>query len=260
MEHTTLPQPLTLKATDSKVGVLLIHGFTGTTNEIRELGEYLHAQGYTVHAPLLKGHGCTPEEMACTTWVDWWVSAKTGYSHLKALGCEHIVPVGLSMGGLLSLKIAQYERVLGIVTLCAPIKVHDRRMGLAQYLYHLKPYLKRREKKAYHIEKELFIYDRTPIKCIASLHNLMENVGYALPVIRAPIMIIQSEQDETVDPCSGRILYQKIGSATKELKYFQKSGHIITLDEEKDDLFDIVHQYIKRLERSDSLDQQGNIT
>ena len=37
--------------------VLLTHGFTGSAAHMRPLGDYLHAQGFTVRGILLPGHG-----------------------------------------------------------------------------------------------------------------------------------------------------------------------------------------------------------
>jgi len=49
-------------------GCLLLHGFAGTPPEVRGLGEHLAANGFDVLAPLLAGHGLTPEAMAQTRW------------------------------------------------------------------------------------------------------------------------------------------------------------------------------------------------
>ncbi len=37
-------------------GILLIHGFTATTAQVRLLANFLQARNYTVAAPLLPGH------------------------------------------------------------------------------------------------------------------------------------------------------------------------------------------------------------
>lgn len=241
------PEPFLFEADDKQIGILLIHGFTGTTAELRPLGEYLHREGYTVHAPLLKGHGVTPEEMRCTSWVDWYTSAEEGYRRLREVGCQEIIAIGLSMGGLLTLKLAQFHELLGMATLCAPIKVRDKRMGMVRYAQYFKQYLKRRGQKAEHIEKELYIYDRTPLACVASLDQLMKNVSHVLPHLTQPILIVQSEKDETVDPCSGNLLCEQIGSKDKELIMFKESSHIITLDKERETLFSNIAYFIRKL-------------
>ena len=53
------------------IGVLVCHGFTGTTQSMRYLGEQLHGAGFTVIGPRLKGHGISPAAMAKTTAQDW---------------------------------------------------------------------------------------------------------------------------------------------------------------------------------------------
>lgn len=45
------------------LGVLLIHGFTGAPPEMRPMGEYLAAKGYTVSGPRLAGHAITWQQM-----------------------------------------------------------------------------------------------------------------------------------------------------------------------------------------------------
>ena len=55
----------------SQVGVLLSHGFTGTTQSMLPLGRRLAGAGYTVSAPRLPGHGTSPAYMATTGARDW---------------------------------------------------------------------------------------------------------------------------------------------------------------------------------------------
>lgn len=215
-------------------GVLLIHGFSGSTYELEELGQILHRLGLTVHAPLLKGHGSSPEEMGLTSWRDWWQSAQEGYRALQEQGCTRIFVIGHSMGGLLALKVAHDEEVAGLITLCAPIKVRDKRMAFVRFLQYVLPYKHRKLQKAEHIERHLYVYEKVPMSCVVSLHSLMKLVQKDLASIQAPILIIQSELDETVDPSSADLLYQGIGSPEKEIAMFKDSTHMITLDVEKE--------------------------
>ena len=67
----------------NEIGVLLLHGLTATTAEVRLLAEKLHASGYTISAPLLPGHGTRPEELNGTTWHDWAWAAEKAYSTLR---------------------------------------------------------------------------------------------------------------------------------------------------------------------------------
>lgn len=56
-----LVKPFSLQG--GNIGILLIHGFTACPIDLKPLGEILNSFGYTVYAPLLAGHGRTPEEM-----------------------------------------------------------------------------------------------------------------------------------------------------------------------------------------------------
>ena len=62
--------------------VLLLHGYTGTTAEMRPLGEYLHQRGYTVLCPRLPGHGTSVEDLHKTEASQWVAAAKLAYAVL----------------------------------------------------------------------------------------------------------------------------------------------------------------------------------
>ena len=107
--------------------------------------------------------------------------------------------------------------------------------------------MKRRRRKPDHIERHLYIYEQTPVACVASLQALMENVRLMLPVIKAPILVIQAQQDETVHPLSAQLLYQQVASQDKTLRFFSRSGHMITLDHDRDAVQEEIARFIKRV-------------
>jgi len=90
----------------SNKGVLLIHGFTGSPFVLRFLGEHLNKKGgYTVKAPLLKGHGTSIEDMEKASWKDWIDDVKNAHKELEK-ECSKVYVVGYSMGGLLAIILA----------------------------------------------------------------------------------------------------------------------------------------------------------
>src|SRR5438067_12275746 len=86
-------------------GALLVHGFTGTPEELRPLGEALAARGFPVHAVRLAGHGTDVAELARTRWTDWFASVEAGVARLRA-STERLAVAGMSMGRLLALHPA----------------------------------------------------------------------------------------------------------------------------------------------------------
>ena len=108
------------------VGVLLSHGFTATPFEVRGLACFLHERGYTVLAPLLPGHGTTPEEMNRCRWQDWTAAVEAAYRTLAARS-ERVFVGGESLGGLLALYLAtEHPEVAGILAFAPALKIRSR--------------------------------------------------------------------------------------------------------------------------------------
>jgi len=233
--------------TKSDTAILLIHGFTGSPAEMKLLGEYLHEQKkFTVYAPLLAGHGTTPEDMVTTGKEDWWQSVDDAYAFLQKKGYKKIVAIGLSMGGILALKLAMEQKLVSVISLAAPIIVHDKRIGWSRWLKYVIAYQKKRKKED-HIEEYLASYDRTPIRCVESLHSLMKEVEARLSDVKTPIMIMQGKRDETVDPESANYIYNHVSSKHKKLKWYEKSTHIMTLDREREQIFTDIGLFLEKI-------------
>lgn len=48
---------------------------------------------------------------------------------------------------------------------------------------------------------------------------------------------MQSKVEHTVKPASAQYIYDHLGTADKKLVWYHHSGHILTLDNERDDVF-----------------------
>ena len=53
-----LPKPFFFE--EGKRAVLLLHGFTGNSSDVRQLGRFLQKKGYTSYAPQYEGHAAPP--------------------------------------------------------------------------------------------------------------------------------------------------------------------------------------------------------
>lgn len=220
----------------------MIHGFAGTPPEMRALGEFLATRGYDVMAPLLAGHGQTPEAMAKTRWPDWAASAESAFQELHR-DCEQVFVCGQSLGGTLALHLAaRHAQIRGVITIGAmgsPRYFRDWRLKL---LWALK-YLVR-----WHIPsgdsdlgdpaalKLLHSYARRPTVCIESLLQLLSIVDAELPTITAPALVIHGRNDRTVDVANASHILERLGSRDKQLVWFERSGHAVTVDLEHEAL------------------------
>lgn len=220
-----------------KHGVLLIHGFTGSPSEMGLMGEFLHNEGYTVLVPRLCGHGTTVEEMASTKWSHWYSGVEDGYHLLKQI-CDKITVIGLSMGGLLALKLASEHPVDKIVSLSTPIYIVDKRLDMLPIYRLFRNFMPKKRKKFAGIASKYNVcYTATPLSSLSSLLDLIRHVDGLLPTIHTTILIIQGKHDHTVQPKSAVYIYDTIASLEKKILWLEKSGHIVTLDIERETVF-----------------------
>lgn len=224
----------------NSTGILLIHGFTGTPSEVRLLGEFLRDKGYTVRGILLKGHGTTLKDMRKCGHRDWIRGTVEGYKSLKQ-ECDEVFAVGLSMGGLLSLYLARNYDIRGAVSLSAPIRIHGRSAAMDYIGRNFRTYILGNFDNSI----DAIGYDKSPIISVHNLFKLIRYVRANLGFIEKPVLIMQSYGDRTVSPLSANIIYNNIGSRDKSIVYLHKSGHIITCDNEKEQVFTEVYNFIK---------------
>lgn len=87
------------------IGVLLLHGLCGTPAELRYLANALARQGYTVHCPMLAGHGGSASLLEASSWTDWYESAERALEEIRR-ACDTVIVGGLSTGAVLALLLA----------------------------------------------------------------------------------------------------------------------------------------------------------
>src|SRR5699024_10539918 len=107
------PEPFTFKA--GKRAVLLLHGFTGHSADVRMLGRFLERKNYTSHAPIYRGHGKTQEDIVAASPDEWWEDVQEAYQYLRRIGHDEIAVIGLSMAGPLGFKLANTDDVKAVV-------------------------------------------------------------------------------------------------------------------------------------------------
>lgn len=227
-------------------GVLLIHGFTGSPSEMRLLGEYLNSLGYTVMAPRLTGHGTNVKEMSATKWPHWYGSVEDAY-HLLSNMTKEVSVVGLSMGALMAMKLSIEYPVKSVASLSAPIYLNGKKISLLPIYKFFNSYV---EKKRKSFEQDVdaqysICYDHMPLEGIQSLLSLIKHVEQLLPMVNVPLFIAQSKAEHTVKPESANHIYSKVASDKKEIMWLEKSGHVITLDVERQLLYEAVAKFLQ---------------
>ncbi len=228
------PQCQPFEMTGSSHGVLLIHGFTGSAAHMRLIGEELHVQGFTVKGINLPGHATTMMDMANYTWQDWLHAAKEAFLDLKAR-CEHVSVAGLSMGGVLTLLLAEQMDVTAIAPISAPTATQNKLLPLAGIAH---PFVKTimwgddsgRAKLMdmnYH-----YGYQGFPTRSGADLYKLMTMARKNLHAITCPVLAVQSHADETIAPESAETIMAGVSSQRKGVLWLEMVPHVCTISPE----------------------------
>ncbi len=233
---------------DDSVGVLLLHGFTGSPASMRPWGEALADRGWTVRVPRLPGHGTRWQDMNITTWQDWYAEADRNLLELIAR-CERVYVCGLSMGGALTLRLAeQHGEAIGGLVLVNPA-VHTERLDR-----HLLPIVKHLVGSFPGISNDIakpgmdeVAYDRTPLKAAHSMMQLWSEVKDDIALVRQPVLLFRSAQDNVVEASNAEWILTHVASTDTEEIVLADSQHVATLDHDAQTIIDGSVEFIERL-------------
>lgn len=217
------------------VGVLVSHGFTGTTQSVRPLGEALADEGFTVAGPRLAGHGTSMEDHARSTARDWICSIQEDLDWLSGR-TSGVFFAGLSMGGMFSLYFGatRPDLIRGIIPINACVFLNNPDLARLVFDPEAPPRVPGvgSDIKAEGVEE--LVYPEVPVPPLESFMAAMRTTDDLLQAITAPVLVIQSREDHVVPPENGPYILDRLGSRDKELLRLDNSYHVATLDNDKD--------------------------
>ncbi|HUY57339.1 MAG TPA: alpha/beta fold hydrolase [Candidatus Micrarchaeaceae archaeon] len=233
-------------------GVLLLHGFAGTPPEMRPLGDELAQRGFTVFAPLLSGHGTSPEELEQTSYPDWIRSANEALNQLQAR-CRYVGLAGQSMGATLALHLAATRpEPRAIVAQAGFLQLSDWRIKLLPVVRHLvRWHTPSSEVDLYDQTAidQLYSYGRRPTRAIDQLAKLGRLVESELPAVFRPLLLLQGGRDSVVNPANADRIISRVSSEVRSLRIFPRSGHGISVDVDRAEVAltgaDWLERYVK---------------
>jgi carboxylesterase len=241
-------------ATVEDLGIVLVHGFTGTPFEMRYLGERLAGQGFPVRAPLLPGHGTTIDELDRTTWSDWADAVERA---VDAMGerCARVAVVGQSLGGLLALHLgSRRPDLVAIGTLAAPLWLPwlaarvaaSTQRGLLRGVRAI-PKLGGSDVRDRRVRTENPCYGAIPTRALGHLLAFMRIADDALPRIAPPVLVLHGARDHTAPvACASRIAAR---TGARRLRILPRSYHLIAADVEREVVAAEVASFVRRAAR-----------
>lgn len=241
-----LPEPFFFE--EGNRAVLLLHGFTGNSSDVRQLGRFLQKKGYTSYAPQYEGHAAPPEEILKSSPFVWFKDALDGYDFLVDKGYDEIVVAGLSLGGCYALKLSLNRDVKGIVTMCSPMYIKTEGAMFKGVLEYARNFKKYEGKDEATIQKEMDNFK--PTDTLKELQGQIQDVREHIDEVMDPLLVIQAEQDQMINTDSANIIYNESESDDKDIKWYANSGHVITIDKEKELVFEDVYNFLESLDWS----------
>jgi carboxylesterase len=258
---TVLTNGSEYKAESSQATVLLIHGLTGTPNEMKGLASYFYRRGYSVLCPRLAHHGEPLHILKRAKWQEFYRSVKDAF--LKIPSDQMIFVAGLSMGALLALLLAEEfpARIAGVSGL-SPTLFYDGwnipwSHCLLPLAYHtpIRHFAYFKEEPPYGIKNERlrskiheyykdasltdvseaaqYGYPYFPVTLLCELRLLIKNLMKKMTRIQTPVQLIQASEDDMTSVKNSQFIHDHVGSAQKEIVLLHDSYHVITADQER---------------------------
>lgn len=238
---------------EGPVGALLVHGFTGSPQSMRPLGEYLAERGIAVMAPRLPGHGTAWQDLNNVRNAEQWVQHVEDAFNVFSAEKEEVFLVGLSFGAALSLNFAAHypEKVDGIVALATFLLTKDPRRFLSPIIRRVVTSIPGAGNDIADPEQRELCYDRLPTGAAHVMLQWVKQTRQNLAAVRSPILLIHSHNDHTAHPSTAPLVYDSVSSEDKQLVWVDDSYHVITLDRDRDEVYRRTFEFIKERSRHD---------
>lgn len=233
------PRDAPFSAPGGPAGVLVLHGFTGNPSSVRSLAEAFAGAGFAVEAPLLPGHGTTPEDLMATGWPEWQEHVDAVFDDLAAR-CDRVVVAGLSLGGTLACSVAARRGgVAGLVCINPFVEpVADSFVDLLRGL------LDAGVTSAPAIGADIAAggagdgdgagsgeeaYAEAPLAPLLSMCMALPGLAERLGDVVCPLLLFTSRVDHVVPPSSSDFLAARVGGPVERVS-LENSYHVATLD------------------------------
>lgn len=247
MTQSPLEKAIYLPSQESKIGVLLLHAYTGTPKDVHLIGRKINRAGFGVLCPLFEGHWTSDiEDILAADPQTWLLNAQEALEWLKGEDYEEIIVFGLSMGGIMATALlsnpANQLLAGGVfnspVVTTEPIDVSESFMAYAKFLY----------KEANKLEQ--FATDEADILAkhlaqVEKLDALKNSLAVKLPEIDRPFYIAQSGQDQLIEADDVFELQEALVNARIDFNWFADNTHVITVDRQRSEFEQSVLHFIE---------------
>jgi carboxylesterase len=227
----------------SKITIIFIHGFTGSSRELNYISNYVATYGFRVLVPLLPGHGTNYKDLKSKRYTDWIKKIYETYQYaIENYSNSEIVLMGHSLGGVLATYyLLNYpQQVSKLILIASPIRFPWHypiiaRLGrwfnihIPYDVFHFND-----ERLHSHPLKELYIdtYGKVALLSIDEIFRVIRSNYEKLNTLILPILGIYAKNDYRI-PNFNRLEIKKILGNNFKLIELENSNHIIMVDSDR---------------------------
>ncbi|HET8845314.1 MAG TPA: alpha/beta fold hydrolase [Ktedonobacteraceae bacterium] len=217
-------------------GVVLLHGYMGTVQTVRDWALAFARAGFAVEAPLLPGHGTSVEEQLKTQWSDYANCADEAYKKLAARH-QHVFVGGICTGGMLAAWLGlRYPETAGLLFVngfMRPPK-HWNFGFMDELLATNRRYFGWFRGKAVEDPDAPAIigYEHAAIEPIMSMKPPQREMWPRLNELSCPILIFSGKLDKVVPLEDTRNWSDRVAGPVEHVM-LERSNHVATMDYDK---------------------------
>ncbi|EPI00872.1 putative carboxylesterase [Enterococcus faecalis 13-SD-W-01] len=239
--------PKELYAPHGKRAVLLLHAYSGSSNDVRMLARFLEKADYTVYAPMFDGHGTLdPEDILTQTPENWWENTKQAVSFLNKEGFSEIAVFGLSMGGIFAVRTIEECSVLGGGFFCSPIMPVETNVP-ENFEKYAGQVLKTAGKTETEINEKLTAMRPKIKEQLAAIEAQAAIAAEKLSEISVPVFMAQAGKDQMIDPMGIFETARALREQRTVLQWYPNSPHVITVGNDRRELEEDVLDFLNKL-------------
>lgn len=235
------------------VGVLLIHGLTGTPTELRRVAQGLAKQGCTVYVPTLAGHCGDNSDLQATGWQDWYEGVRKTFVGVRQRH-QQVFVGGLSMGAVMSMYVASEHpgQVTGLLMYSTTLKYDGWSINKLAFLTPLlmkipfgvhicsfeekPPYGIKNQRLRAIVERQMKAGESSNAGLLTmegvtvrELHRMNAVVKKRMPSITTPALVLHSIEDDITSRWNADYVERKLGGPVTKI-LLDNCYHMITVD------------------------------
>jgi len=236
------------------VGILLIHGLTGTPTELRRVAQGLAKVGNcTVYVPTLAGHCGDNSDLQATGWLDWYEGVRNTFVQVKQRH-EQVFVGGLSMGAVMSMYVAAEHpgQVAGLLMYSTTLKYDGWSIHKLAFLTPLlmkipfgvhicrfeekPPYGIKNERLRAIVERQMKEGESSEAGLLTmegitvrELHRMNAVVKKRMPEVKVPALVLHSIEDDITSRWNADYVERHLGGPVTKI-LLDNCYHMITVD------------------------------